>query len=256
MRIRWQSFIDPDQHRDYFELLQAQLEQSAGDGVSYEIVGIRPPDTELHRLSEMRCGMRAVANALAATEEGYDAFAIGHFQDSGLHEARSAVQIPVLGLGETSMLHACALGQLIGLVTIDPIFVPWHREQVVRYGLRQRVIGVSALTGLAVADYVAACSEENAFARVLEQFDRAARPLLDQGAEVLIPAGGLPALVLSRHPGLDVGGATVLNPVQVLAKHTEAAVALARLGQPVASRRGAFALPSERTREEFLGALS
>jgi hypothetical protein len=53
-----------------------------------------------------------------------------------------------------------------------------------------------------------------------------------------------------------VGGATVLNPVQVLAKHTEAAVALARLGQPVASRRGAFALPSERTREEFLGALS
>jgi hypothetical protein len=41
----------------------------------------------------------------------------------------------------------------------------------------------------------------------------------------------------------------------VLAKHGEAAVALARLGQPVASRRGAFALASERCREEFLSAL-
>jgi hypothetical protein len=153
------------------------------------------------------------------------------------------------------MLHACTLGQLIGLVTIDPIFIPWHGEQVIRYGLAQRVIGVTALTGLTVADYVAACSEEGAFARVLDQFEHAVRPLLDQGAEVLIPAGGLPALVLSRRPGLEVGGAAVLNPVAVLAKQTEAAVALARLGQPVASRRGAFALPSERAREEFLGAL-
>lgn len=256
MRIRWQSFIDPDEHRAYFELLGAQLQQSAGDGVSYEIVGIRPPDTELHRLSETRCGVRAVANAIAAEGEGYDAFAIGHFQDSGVHDARSAVRIPVLGLGETSMLHACTLGQVTGLVTIDRIFIAWHREQIARYGLGERVIGVTALTGLTVADYVNACSDDDAFARVLEQFERAAQPLLDVGAEALIPAGGLPALVLSRRPGLEVGGAAVLNPVPVLAKHTEAAVALARLGQPVASRRGAFALASERAREEFLGALS
>lgn len=256
MRIRWQSFIDPDQHRDYFELLQVQLRRSAGEGVAYDVVGIQPPDTELHRLSETRCGMRAVANAIAAEHDGYDAFAIGHFQDSGLHEARSAVQIPVLGLGETSMLYACMLGQRVGLVTIDPIFIPWHREQIVRYGLGERVIGVTALTGLAVADYAKACADEDAFARVLERFKHAARPLLQDGVEVLIPAGGLPALVLSRSPGLTVGGAVVLNAVPVLAKYAEAAVSLARLGLPVASRRGAFALPSERCQAEFLAALA
>jgi allantoin racemase len=256
MRIRWQSFIDPAQHRDYFELLQAQLDQVAGEGVTYQLVGMRPPDVELHRLTESRCGMQAVAGAIAAEEDGYDAFAVGHFQDSGLHEARSAVRIPVLGLGETSMLHACTLGQLIGLVTIDPIFIPWHREQIVRYGLAERVIGVTALGGLSVADYARACAEEEAFARVLEQFERVARPLLDRGAEVLIPAGGLPALVLSRRPGLEVGGAAVLNAVPVLAKHTEAAVALARLGLPVASRRGAFALATDRARHEFLDVVS
>jgi hypothetical protein len=44
----------------------------------------------------------------------------------------------------------------------------------------------------------------------------------------------------------------VLNGVPVLAKHAEAAVELARLGLPVASRKGPFAAPSERCREEFL----
>jgi Asp/Glu/hydantoin racemase len=256
MRIRWQSFLDPPRHRQYFELLDAQLDSSFGDGTVHEIVGIDPPDTMPHRLSEARCGMRAVANAVAAEADGCDAFLIGHFQDSGLHEARSAVDIPVLGLGETSMLHACTLGQRIGLVTIDPIFIAWHQEQIARYGLSARMIGVTAMARLTVEDYVRACQDEDAFMRVLEQFERASEPLLAAGAEVLIPAGGLPALVLSRRPGLEVGGAAVLNAVPVLAKHGEAAVALGRLGLPIASRKGAFALASEPCRAEFLGAVS
>ncbi|MFZ0040410.1 MAG: aspartate/glutamate racemase family protein [Solirubrobacteraceae bacterium] len=255
MRIRWQSFIDPDRHRVYFELLKAQLGRCAGDGVSYEVVGLDPPDTELHRLSEMRCGLRAVANAIAAEREGFDAFLIGHFQDSAMHEARASVDIPVLGLGETSMLHACTLGQRAGLITIDPIFIAWHREQIARYGLSDRIVGVTAMATLSVLDYVRACEEEAAFARVLEQFERAARPLLEADAEVLIPAGGLPALVLSQRSGLEIGGAVVLDPLPVLAKHGEAAVALGELGVPIVSRRGAFALPSNRCREEFLAAL-
>jgi Asp/Glu/hydantoin racemase len=255
MRIRWQSFIDVEQHTEYFELLHNQLKACAGAGVTYEVIGIRPPDTELHRLTETRCAMRVVANAVAAERDGCDAFMVGHYQDSGLHEARSAVQIPVLGLGETSMLHACTLGQLIGLVTIHPVFLPWHREQIARYGLTDRVIGVTAMTSLGVPDYVRACAEEEAFVRVLERFERVAQPLIDAGAEVLIPAGGLPALVLSRRAGLEVGGAAVLNPVPVLAKHAEAAVALARLGLPVASRRGAFTLPSTKALDEFLETL-
>jgi len=256
MRIRWQSFIDPSRHQQYFELLDAQLGSCFDDGTTHEIIGLDPPDTILHRLSETRCGMRAVANAVAAEADGCDAFLIGHFQDSGLHEARSAVDIPVLGLGETSMLHACTLGQRIGLITIAPAFIAWHHEQIVRYGLRERVIGVTAMTGLVVEDYVRACQEEDAFARVFEQFERAAVALLAAGAEVLIPAGGLPALVLSRRPGIEVGGAAVLNPVPVLAKQGEAAVALGRLGLPIAGRNGAFALASEPCRVEFLAALS
>jgi allantoin racemase len=251
MRIRWQSFVDPAEHPEYFDGLRSLLEHLAGDGVTFEPAGIRSQHGEAHRLTETRSGLHAVRSAIAAERAGYDAFAIGHFQDSGLHDARSAVQIPVLGLGETSMLHACTLGQSIGLVAVNPGFAFWHREQVARYGLSQRVTGVSPITGLTIHDYVTASSDDAAFERVLGEFERAAMPLLDAGAEVLIPAGGLPALALFRRPGLEIGGAAVLNPVAVLAKHAEAAAALARFGMPVASRRGAFALASPRARDEF-----
>jgi Asp/Glu/hydantoin racemase len=254
MRIRWQSFIEPSRHRQYFELLDAQLATCFDGDTTHEIIGIDPPDTMLHRLTETRCGMRAVANAVAAEADGCDAFLIGHFQDSGLHEARAAVDIPVLGLGETSMLHACTLGQTAGLVTIDPIFIAWHQEQIARYGLAQRIIGVTAMAKLTVDDYARACADDTAFEKVREQFEQAARPLAR--AEVLIPAGGLPALVLSRKPNLAIDGAAVLNPVAILAKHGEAAVALHRLNQPAASRKGAFALPSQRCKDQFLAALA
>jgi Asp/Glu/hydantoin racemase len=251
MRIRWQSFIDPGRHREYFELLESVLGQIAGAEVTYEPVGIGSPATDLHRLTETRSGVAGVLGAIGAEREGYDAFVIGHFQDSGLHDARSAVRIPVLGLGEASMLHACTLGQRIGLVAISPVFEFWFREQIARYGLSTRIPGVASMSGLAVADYVRACSDDDALRRVVREFERAAAPLVAAGAEVLIPAGGLPGLALFGRPDLEVGGAAVLNPVAVLAKHAEAAVALARLGAPVASRKGAFALASLAGREEF-----
>jgi hypothetical protein len=55
---------------------------------------------------------------------------------------------------------------------------------------------------------------------------------------------------------LTIGGAAVMNPVPVLAKHGEAAVALKQLGLPTASRKGAFALPSQQAKEQLLAALA
>jgi allantoin racemase len=256
VRIVWQSFVDPAVHVEYFGLLRGALDAAAPPGVTIDVIGISPADVDLHPLTEARCAAQMVRNAIVAEADGADAFAIGHFQDSGLFEARSAVGMPVLGLGEATMLHACSLGRRIGLVTIDPFFIPWHVDQIARYGLRERVAGVRAMRSFGVADYVRACGDEDTFAAVCDAFEEAAAPLLEEGADVLIPAGGLPALVLSRRPGLEIGGAIVLNGVPVLATLAQAAVRLAALGLPVASRRAAFALPSQRAREEFLASLA
>jgi len=150
MKIWYQSFVDPTAQVGYFrhleEALQAMAGPSAGTGVRYDVHGMAPPDLELHRITEFRCAAQVIRNAVSAERQGYDGFAIGHFQDGGLYEARAAVDIPVVGLGEASMLYACTLGRRIALVTINPVFIPFHEEQIVRYGLQQRIVEVKALT--------------------------------------------------------------------------------------------------------------
>ena len=122
VNIWYQSFVDPDQQAAYCKTLAHALNTLGGSGVNFDIHGIVPPDLELHRLTEFRCARQVIRHAVEAQRQGYDAFAIGHFQDGGLYEARATVDIPVLALGEAAMLFACTLGQKIGLVTINPVF--------------------------------------------------------------------------------------------------------------------------------------
>ena len=250
MRVCWQSYVNAVEQAAYIDRLSAYLDEIAAPGVDYTVWDLTPPDRDLHRVSEFRCSVDVVRNAVRAEQEGFDAFAIGHFQDSGLWEARGAVDIPVLGLGEASMLWACMVGGKIGLVTIDPIFIPFHEEQIRRYGLGHRVTRVAAIE-TNVAEFMQAFDERAAFERVRAQFEAQTRPLVVEGADVVIPAGGLPTLLFMRERGFAIEGATVLNGIAVLARQTEAAASLAELTGTVASRAGLFAKAPQRAIDDL-----
>lgn len=251
MKIWYQSFVDPDQQTGYVRDLRSALAACAGPEASYDLHGITPPDLELHRITEFRCAAQVLRNAVTAQQQGYDAFVIGHFQDGGLHEARATVDIPVLGLGETAMLYACTLGRKIALVTINPVFIPFHEEQIARYGLAERVVAVKALT-TDPQELDRAFTDSGSFERILRQFREQAQPLVDGGVEVIIPAGGLPMLLFSRITHFTVGPAVVLNGLAVLAKMAELAVTLRRLNGTGVSRAATFAKPSPKALQEFL----
>jgi len=252
MKIWYQSFVDPAEQATYFRELAKVLAAASDPGTIFELKGIVPPDRELNRLTELRCAVQVVRNAIAAEREGFNAFVIGHFQDGGLYEARAAVDIPVLSLGETSMLYACTLGHKIGIVTIHPVFIPMLEEQVRRYGLGDRVVAIEAITSNST-ELVAAINDPRAFERFYEQFKQEVQPLVEQGAEVIIPGGGLPAILLSRMKSHTLGnGVTVLEPIAVLAKMSELAVNLRRLNSTGVSRAGTFAKASEKAVKEFL----
>ena len=250
MRICWQSYVNATEQATYVERLAAYLGEIAAPGVEYTVWDLTPPDRDLHRVSEFRCSVDVVRNAVRAEQEGFDAFAIGHFQDSGLWEARSAVDIPVLGLGEASMLWACMLGGKSGLVTIDPVFIPYHEEQIRRYGLGQRVTSVAAIE-TNVEEFMRAFAERDAFDRVRAQFEAQTAPLVAAGADVIIPAGGLPTLLFMREKGFSVEGAAVLNGIAVLARQSEAAADLAGLTGTAASRAGLFAKAPKRAIDDL-----
>ncbi|WP_037841871.1 aspartate/glutamate racemase family protein [Streptomyces sp. NRRL F-5126] len=254
-RIWYQSFTDPEVDAPYFSRLTSHLSGLLGPGYEVVVHGLQPGDRYLHPLSELRCRVQAVRNAITAEREGYAAFVIGHFPDPGLAEIRAAVDIPVIGLGESTMLHACTLGQRIGLVTISPVFIPIHQEQILRYGLQQRVVAVRAVE-TQVADYNRSFTDRESYEQVRDDFRRQIAPLLDLGVDVIVPAGGYPMMLFCREPGFSVEGAVVLNGLSVAVLAAETAIRLRRLNGTHASRTPGYTLPTGEALDEFLDCTS
>ena len=251
MRLQYQSFTDAKMGGPYLNYLRAALKQAADPGTRIDEVLMSPPDSYAHSTVETRCGYQAMRNAVHAERAGYDGFLIGHFQDSGLAHAKSLVDIPVVGLGEISMLHACTMGQRIGLITINPRFIPWHKEQILKYRLENRVVGVHAMD-FAPGDFMAAFETDENYRKVRDAFCEQAMPLIKEGIDVLIPAGGIPMLVLAREPGFNIDGIPVLEGVSLLVKAAETAVKLRRLNGTSISRTGAFLQPPKEVIDELL----
>jgi Asp/Glu/hydantoin racemase len=251
IRIWYQSYVDEENGRTYWDRLRAHLATIVDPGTTVEIHGITPHDNYAHPIVEFRCAREVICNAVRAEREGYDAFVIGHFQDAGLYEARSVVDIPVVALGEASMLHACQLGQRSGIVTINPRYTPWFHHQITKYGLERRVTGVHAMQfepGQILKAY-----ESQDLAREVERlFAEQARPLVKAGCDVLIPGGGIPMLLFSALRGHAVDGAPVINGIPIVLKAAETAVKLRRLAGLGPSRVADFMKPPPEIIAEFM----
>jgi Asp/Glu/hydantoin racemase len=210
-----------------------------------------PPATTTHALTEYRVGRNFIRNAVEAERQGYDAVAVTHFQDPGLAEAKSAVGIPVLGLGETTLHFSLTLGRKLGLVTINPAFIPWHEDQIVKYGMQSRVVGVRAVDA-SVLDYIAAFADAEAFQKLKPLWERECRALLDAGADVIVPAGGIPMILFGGAAGAHIDGAPIVNGMAVIAKSAEMAIKLKRDAGITVSRRSNYARPPEKALKEFM----
>ena len=246
MRLLWQSFVDQKQNAAYFERLHAHLSKLAAPGTQIELKGMSPPDRDFGRLTEFRCGIHVVENALAAEQNAYDGFVLGHFQDPGLYEARSALHIPIVGTGETTLHFAAQLGRRIGLVSIDPVFEVWHLEQAERYGLRDRIAGVAGL-GSVPADFAAAFAGVDALIgptapdTAFKLGEKADDPLSMYLADVMtvtVNLAGLPALSLPA--GFDAQGLPI--GVQLIGP----ALSEARLYRVAASLEAALGVADRR----------
>ncbi|HRJ68418.1 MAG TPA: aspartate/glutamate racemase family protein [Beijerinckiaceae bacterium] len=251
IRIWYQSFVDYENGKPYWDRLRQHISAVVDPGTTVEVHGITPFDNYAHAIVEYRCGREVICNAVRAEREGYDAFVIGHFQDAGLYEARACVDIPVVALGESSMLYACQLGQRIGIVTINTRFIPWFHHQIRKYGLEQRITGVHAMSfepGQILEAYASA-----ELAKEVERlFEKQAKPLIAQGVDVLLPGGGIPMLLFSDIKGHVIDGAPVVNGIPIAVKMAEMAVKMRRLSGLGPSRVSDFFKPPVEIIDEFM----
>jgi Asp/Glu/hydantoin racemase len=252
-RIWAQGATDQVGHRNYLAELLPHMKACTDPDFELEFKTMTPSVTTVHALSEFRFSREVIRGAIQAEREGYDVFFMNHFQDVGLYDARATVNIPVVGLGEATLFHACTMGRKLGLLAINPAFIPTHTEQVHRYGLQQRIAGIRAINAN-ISDYMEAFASPAKKSELQQTFEHEARRLIDAGADVIVPTGGIPMMLFGNEPGANVDGAPIVNGVSVVIKAAEMAVKLKRLGVSVASRhpQSGFALPSAQALEEFL----
>jgi Asp/Glu/hydantoin racemase len=145
------------------------------------------------------------------------------------------------------------LGRRLGLIAIHPAFIAHHADQVARYGLGARVVGIRSMNA-SIAEHMAAFADPIPRAVLRASFETQARILLDAGADVIVPTGGIPMMMFGAERGAHIDGAPVVDGVAVIVKAAEMAVklrAISGLGPSRALHSGQ-ALPSPAVVEEFL----
>jgi len=148
------------------------------------------------------------------------------------------------------------MGRNIALVSIDPVFEHWHREQADQYGLSNRLSHVVGM-GVVVEDFAASfAGDEQALKRLLDRFRELVQPLVEDGADIIVPAGALPSLLLRHEEGLTIRHAPVLNSVALILQATEAWVHVHTLTGLEPSRGPSFALASPEAIDDFRDVLS
>ena len=251
IRIWFQCFVDETLGGPYLDHLRAHVDRIRNANTEVALRGMTPPDSYAHPLMEFRCARLAIQNAIRAEREGFDAVAFGHMQDSGLWEARASVTIPVLSLGETSMLYGCTLGARSGIVTINSRFIPGFIQQIAKYGLQQRVTRVLSVDHQP-GEFMRSFESPADAQKVIGEFRAQAEHLVEGGVDVVIPGGGIPMLLLAEAKIRDIGGAPVVDGLHVLLKQTELAVILRRESGIETSRLADFRLPPAEVIQEFL----
>jgi allantoin racemase len=229
----------------WYQSMSRQAEWGDYPRVLREILNkVKDPDTEIHvagitevggigdqfRYLEYLETGEVLKNVQRAVREGFDAFLIGNIADPGLREAREIANFPVLGLCESAMHVACMMGANFSFVTINEKFTPRVVENVDRYGLRARFAGASRMQIERITDLGVGFDPGDAQDRIVAQFNAAARKNTDNGAEVVIAAGGV-VMALLAHAGIHAteDGVPILNGITNLVKLGEAAVKLNRI---------------------------
>lgn len=243
MKIWWQSSTPIHRLHDYRNALAAHLNGIKRADTEVHINGVDNGSMDLHYNAVVAMNSYGAGGVLdkimQAGDQGYDAVAIGCFLDPAMQEAREVVGIPVLGLGETSMLVACMLGHKFSGVAFHGKQSQYYDRKAFEYGLASRHIPFGNL-GIDFNQVQTAFADPG---QMKATFIAEARRLAAQGAEVILAACATVNAIIRRERIEEVDGALVLDCNAVLLKMAESMAELGRCAGVHASRRLLYQRP-------------
>jgi allantoin racemase len=248
MRIFYQSLVDSGRIPSYFAGLAEHARTVARPGVDVTFAGMPegtygthvPADVVVYPYLVSLHIQFILDNALRAQAQGYDVFAVGSVQDPGLVEARSLLDIPVVGYGEAAMHDACCLGGRFAVIAFQRGFDQIMDQRIRALGLAERAVP----TLLIDADFADVGKGLQDPAHLVERFHVTARRAIASGAEALIPG----QLYLSEaifHAGITrIDDVPIVDGVTATLKMAEAMADFRRAGIAVTRRGYTHAQPT------------
>lgn len=252
MKIWWQSSSPIHRLHAYRNALTQHLEALKRPDTAINISGVDEGSMDLHYNAVVALnsfGPGGVLNKIMqASEQGYDAVAIGCFLDPAMQEAREIVSIPVLGMGETCMLMACMYGQRFSGVAFHAKQAQFYDRKAFEYGLAARHIAFGNL-GIDFSQVQEGFEHPQ---EMTTAFVREVRRLGQQGAEVILAACATVNAIIHRENIREVDGILILDSNAMLLKITEA---MADLGASIglsASRRLLYQQPQRKSLDDWM----
>jgi allantoin racemase len=243
MKIWYQSFANFDRLSAYGKAITKYLHGFDGRGIHFEVHGLKFGGlADQYRAFECFDTAEVLRNVRLANDRKFDAVAIGNILDPGLREAREISEIPVMGLCESSLMIASLMGRNVSLVTVNERFIPRIEENVRRYGLWEKVRGIHTMA-VEVEELDSAYRDKRIRQRVIDKFLEGARPLVQGGAEVIIPAGGVAMLLLAMAKVHSIDNVPIVNGIIALTSIVEMMIGFRAKTGVFISRRLSYAPP-------------
>jgi allantoin racemase len=197
--------VNPNTNTATTEMMRSY---AAAELADYEVVGAtaaRGPRmiVDPHALAESAPQVvQTVQNAWG--EDGFDAVIVAAIGDPGRHELEAILDVPVVGIGQASVVVASRQGRPFAMATSTPLLV--HSLAA----LADRHRGDARFTGIQLTDsepLALAADPEQQFLELAHAVDRC----VSNGAEAVIIAGGPLSETARRLAKRDI--ATIIEPI-------------------------------------------
>src|SRR5688572_27123581 len=247
MKVWYQSLFDSGRLPAYFDGIRSRAAKIARSGVEVHLHGMpagvygarTPADAVVYPYIASLHAQLILDNALRAEAEGYDVFALGSVQDPALEEARSLLDIPVVGYGEAAMHFACLLGGRFAIVAFGERFDQMLDLRVQKLGFAARALP-TVLMDAGFSDVGEGLSDGES---LLQKFAQAARQAISRGAEAIIPGQLYLSEAIARAGMTRIDEVPVVDGLAATIKMAEVMADLKKLGISVTRRGYAHAQP-------------
>lgn len=242
-----------EEPRQHWPWLKEILGAVGSPGTNVDFVNLRHGYKVMRTYTRTYNSIFVAQMALEAEKKGCDGFIIGCASDLGMKEARSIVNIPVVGSTEATVLLACTLGNKFSVITTDPTACARTENLIKSYGLGDRIASVKNAQGLTShKNFAMMAGGPEQQMKIVEMLtDAMIKAVQNDGAEVLYVSCLPTSAMLTKHGVNEVEGAPVINMFGAGLKLAESLVSFNKAFGTVVCKKSVYLGPHPGWQDEI-----